>query len=69
VAAALVLRDGAAMPIDEEFVGFCRPHLAHFKTPKRWIQLPALPMTPVGKVRKFQVRDAILGATAPVAQP
>lgn len=60
VAAALVLRGGAAMPSAEELTRFCRATLAPFKTPKQWIQLPALPLTASGKVPKFLVRDAIL---------
>jgi len=48
------------MPSAEELTRFCRATLAPFKTPKQWIQLPALPLTASGKVRKFLVRDAIL---------
>jgi fatty-acyl-CoA synthase len=63
VACALVLRGGASMPSAEDLTQFCRTALAPFKTPKRWIELPALPLTPSGKVRKFMVRDALLAAS------
>jgi acyl-CoA synthetase (AMP-forming)/AMP-acid ligase II len=63
VAAALVLREGASMPSAEDLTHFCRTTLAPFKTPKRWIELPALPLTSSGKVRKSVVRDSILAAS------
>lgn len=63
VAAALVLREGASMPSAEDLTRFCRTTLAPFKTPKRWIELPALPLTSSGKVRKSVVRDSILAAS------
>ena len=56
----LVLRDGTVMPSDDDFAGFCEPHLARYKVPKRWVLVPALPLTPAGKVQKFKVREAIL---------
>ena len=64
VAAALVLRPGAEFPHEQELTAWCRATLAPFKTPKRWIELPTLPMTPSGKVRKFLVQEAILTATS-----
>jgi fatty-acyl-CoA synthase len=65
VAAALVLRAGADMPSDDELNSFSRADLAPFKIPQRWVQLPALPLTPLGKVKKFEVRGAILATMAP----
>jgi len=63
MAAALVLRPDTEPPDEQELTAWCRATLAPFKTPKRWIALPALPLTPSGKVRKFLIRDAILAAT------
>jgi fatty-acyl-CoA synthase/long-chain acyl-CoA synthetase len=34
--------------------------LAPFKVPARWFVVDALPVTPTGKVRKFELRDSIL---------
>jgi fatty-acyl-CoA synthase len=69
VAAALVLRDGAVMPSDNELISHCRNQIAPFKIPKKWVQLANLPLTPVGKVKKFEVRNAILAAAPTTAQP
>jgi fatty-acyl-CoA synthase len=57
VAAALVIADGAFMPAADELKAFCRETLAAFKTPVRWLALPALPMTASGKIQKFRVRQ------------
>lgn len=69
VAAALVLRDGAVMPSDDELIAHCRTQLAPFKIPRKWVQLDNLPLTPVGKVKKFEVRNAVLAATPTTPQP
>jgi acyl-CoA synthetase (AMP-forming)/AMP-acid ligase II len=70
VAAALVLRPATSPPSERELTDWCRTSLASFKTPKRWITLPALPMTSSGKIRKFLVRDAMLAAaSAPASLP
>jgi acyl-CoA synthetase (AMP-forming)/AMP-acid ligase II len=68
VAAAIVPRPGATPPSDAELIAWCRATLAPVKTPKRWTTLSALPMTPVGKVRKFLVREAVLAAADDDAQ-
>jgi fatty-acyl-CoA synthase/long-chain acyl-CoA synthetase len=34
--------------------------LAPFKVPTRWFVVDALPVTPTGKVRKFELRDSIM---------
>ena len=36
---------------------FCREHLARFKTPRQWFFVGSFPMTPSGKIRKFEVRQ------------
>lgn len=37
---------------DEEIDSFCREQIAAYKVPRRYIRLPALPRTPVGKIAK-----------------
>jgi acyl-CoA synthetase (AMP-forming)/AMP-acid ligase II len=36
---------------------FARRHLASFKVPRRWIELDEFPVTAVGKVKKFELRQ------------
>ncbi|HZQ58168.1 MAG TPA: AMP-binding protein [Acidimicrobiales bacterium] len=46
---------GAAVdPADLERFG--REHLASFKVPRRWVAMPALPLTASGKVKKHELR-------------
>jgi fatty-acyl-CoA synthase len=40
----------------EEIIGFCRDHLAHFKSP-RTVIFGALPKTSTGKIQKFVLRE------------
>ena len=49
------LREGAE-PTQEEFLDFCRAHMARFKVPKRFI-FGALPKTSTGKIQKFILRE------------
>ena len=49
------LRDDAALT-ESEIIGFCRSHLAGFKTPKSVI-FAELPKTSTGKVQKFILRN------------
>ena len=39
---------------------FVREHLAPFKTPRHWVFVDSLPLTPSGKVQKFLLRDRFL---------
>ena len=50
------LRDGAA-PTQDDVIGFCRQHLAGFKTPKA-VVFTELPKTATGKIKKFELRQA-----------
>ncbi|WP_294532364.1 acyl-CoA synthetase [uncultured Rhodoblastus sp.] len=54
--AFLELREGAH-PSQEEFLEFCRAHMARFKVPKKFIFGP-LPKTSTGKIQKFILREA-----------
>ena len=49
------LREEAA-PTQEEFLEFCRAHMARFKVPKRFI-FGTLPKTSTGKIQKFILRE------------
>ncbi|MEO0544925.1 MAG: AMP-binding protein [Pseudomonadota bacterium] len=53
--AFIELREGAEADPDD-IIGFCRNHLAGFKTPKA-VVFDTLPKTSTGKIQKFQLRD------------
>jgi acyl-coenzyme A synthetase/AMP-(fatty) acid ligase len=44
----------------DRLVEHVRARLAPFKVPARWFVADEMPVTPTGKVRKFELRDAIL---------
>ena len=46
---------------EEELHRFVRGQLAPHKTPREWVFVDELPMTPSGKVQKFVLRDRFLG--------
>jgi fatty-acyl-CoA synthase len=54
--AFVTLREGAEAASAEEIIGWCRDHMAHFKTP-RTIVFGPLPKTSTGKIQKFLLRD------------
>lgn len=54
--AFLVARDGAERPTDEEIRTHCRTHLSHFKVPRWFAWLEALPRNGAGKVQKSLLR-------------
>jgi malonyl-CoA/methylmalonyl-CoA synthetase len=56
VAAAVVLRDGAAVTPDE-VIGHVKARMANFKVPKQVHVLPDLPRNTMGKVQKNVLRD------------
>jgi fatty-acyl-CoA synthase/long-chain acyl-CoA synthetase len=60
VAAVLRISCDADALVKEFFVEYLRDRLAPFKIPTRWFVVAELPVTPTGKVRKFQLRDAII---------
>jgi fatty-acyl-CoA synthase len=53
--AFIVLRPGAA-PSPEELREFCRANMAHFKVPRGFHFIDALPKTATGKIQKFLLR-------------
>jgi fatty-acyl-CoA synthase len=60
--AAAVLRTSrdADVLLKDSLVSHLRNRLAPFKIPTRWFVVAEFPATPTGKVRKFELRDAIL---------
>jgi fatty-acyl-CoA synthase len=60
VAAAIRIRDDGPELLVADIVDYVGRRLAPFKVPARWFVTDALPMTPTGKVRKFELRDAIM---------
>ena len=59
--ACVVLREGAALELDE-LTGFLREHgMATYKLPQRLVALDALPRTPSGKVKKFELEAQLEG--------
>jgi acyl-CoA synthetase (AMP-forming)/AMP-acid ligase II len=42
---------------EEEIIGFCREHLAHYKCPTSVDFVDRLPRDPNGKVRKRELRE------------
>jgi fatty-acyl-CoA synthase len=59
---AAVLRTAGAdrMLRKDSLVDYLRNRLAPFKIPTRWFVATELPLTPTGKVRKFELRDTIM---------
>lgn len=54
---------GAPEPTPAELTAFCREHLADYKVPKQFEITTDLPLTPVGKVQKAELRSRYLGGT------
>jgi len=53
--AFIELRNGAAVS-EQDIIGWCRDHLAHFKCP-RHVVFVDLPKTSTGKIQKFKLRE------------
>jgi len=60
VAAVIRIGDGGPDLTAADIVDYVGRRLAPFKVPARWFVTDALPLTPTGKVRKFELRDAIM---------
>jgi acyl-CoA synthetase (AMP-forming)/AMP-acid ligase II len=41
----------------DELVAYCRDHLARYKVPERWVSIEAFARTPMGKIRKGDLRS------------
>jgi fatty-acyl-CoA synthase len=51
--------DGVA-PDKQALAEILRDRLAPYKVPARWFTTAEFPVTPTGKVRKFELRDAVI---------
>jgi fatty-acyl-CoA synthase/long-chain acyl-CoA synthetase len=60
VAAVVRVSEGAEDVAKTDIGAYLGKRLAPFKMPARWFLTDALPVTPTGKVRKFELRDSIL---------
>ena len=60
VAAVIRPRGDACADLRDQLVNHVRGRLTPFKFPARWFLTDAMPVTPTGKVRKFELRDAIV---------
>ena len=56
VAAVLQLRPDSTVG-HEEIAAYCREHLARYKVPERWTSIVAFARTPMGKIRKGDLRS------------
>lgn len=63
VAAAVVLRDGAALDTDA-LRDFCRTRLTPYKVPRRIVLVDDLPRSLIGKVLRREVRERLLADLA-----
>lgn len=54
--AIIVLKDGSNVT-EQEMIDYCRTNMAHFKTPKSFEFVEALPKTATGKLQKFLLRE------------
>ncbi|CAN5850648.1 acyl--CoA ligase [soil metagenome] len=64
VAAFIVLREGATAT-EEEFIGFCRERLAHYKCPKTVRLVNEIPKGPTGKLLKRELTNPALQYRSP----
>jgi fatty-acyl-CoA synthase len=60
VAVALRIEVHVHDALKNDIVEYVGRRVAPYKVPARWFVVEALPVTPTGKVRKFQLRDSIV---------
>lgn len=60
VAVAVRIDGDAHDALKADVIDYARVRLTPFKVPTRWFLVEDLPLTPTGKVRRFELRDAIL---------
>jgi acyl-CoA synthetase (AMP-forming)/AMP-acid ligase II len=61
VAAFVVPVEGRDLPTADRLIEYCRRELAPFKVPRRVEIVEALPVTPLGKVQKYLLREMLGG--------
>jgi fatty-acyl-CoA synthase len=63
VAAVVRPTDDSVVPEKQALTDYLRDRLAPYKVPARWFTTAEFPVTPTGKVRKFELRDAVIRGT------
>jgi fatty-acyl-CoA synthase len=58
VTAVVVLKQGQELS-EQQVIGHCQAHMAHFKAPKRVLFVESLPKNPSGKLLKRELRKTI----------
>jgi acyl-CoA synthetase (AMP-forming)/AMP-acid ligase II len=53
----VVPRPGGEPPTPEELTGYCRERLADYKVPRQFVVTDEVPLTPVGKIHKAELRE------------
>jgi fatty-acyl-CoA synthase len=67
---AAFVRPTPGIPVtQDELASYCRAHLAIHKTPRHWIFVDALPLTPSGKVQKFLLQQQFTSGATPASGP
>ncbi|NVI92500.1 class I adenylate-forming enzyme family protein [Actinomadura sp. BRA 177] len=56
----IVPRPGAEPPTEDELTAYCRDRLADYKIPRQFVITTEVPMTPVGKIHKVQLKNDYL---------
>jgi fatty-acyl-CoA synthase len=65
---AAFVRPAPGTPVtQDELASYCRAHLAAYKTPRCWVFVDTLPLTPSGKVQKFVLQEQITSDATPAA--
>lgn len=54
---AYVVAKGEAAPTEEDIIKFCSGRIAYYKVPEHVRVVAELPMTPSGKIRRFELRQ------------
>ena len=54
---AFVVKKKGVEATAEDIIGFCRKHIAGYKTPKKIVFVDALPMSVSGKILKYKLRE------------
>ncbi len=62
--AFVTLKSGAPTVTEQEIIGWCREHLAHFKVPRTVVFGP-LPKTSTGKIQKYVLREQATALNGP----
>ena len=59
VGMAFVVPAPGSQVTSEAVIDWCREHMANYKVPRRIEIVDELPMTPSGKVQKFELRERV----------